>query len=117
MYKAPAKRWARTMRGDIHELRANPKAVGHEQKGTRYAVILQSDALALSTVLAAPTSTGPWTSSFHPQITVKGRKTRVLVEQLQAVDADRRLGRQVGRVTAVEQEELDRALKLALGLF
>ncbi|MGQ0626191.1 MAG: type II toxin-antitoxin system PemK/MazF family toxin [Sporichthyaceae bacterium] len=104
------------MRGDIHQLRTNPHAVGHEQKGPRYAVVLQSDALPLSTVIAAPTSTGSWTSSFHPQITVKGLRSKVLVEQLQAVDVERRLGRKVGRVSPAEQADIDDALKLTLGL-
>jgi mRNA interferase MazF len=77
----------------------------------------REDALILSTVLAAPTSTGSWTSSFHPQIDVGGRRTRILVEQLQAIDPDRRLERKVGRVSPSEQEEIDRALRLTLGLF
>lgn len=80
-------------------------------------MVLQSDALTLSTVLAAPTSTGSWTSSFHPQIDVGGRRTRVFVEQLQAIDPDRRLECKVGRVSPSEQEEIDRALRLTLGLF
>lgn len=105
------------MRGEIHELRANRNAEGHEQRGRRYAVVLQSDALILSAVLAAPTSTGSWTSSFHPEIEVGGERTRVLVEQLQAIDPDRCLVRRVGWVSASEQGEIDRALRLVLGLF
>lgn len=105
------------MRGDVFELRANREAQGHEQRGRRYAVIVQSDALNLSTVIAAPTSTGSWTSSFHPEIEVRGTRTRVLVEQLQAIDPERRLARRVGRITTDEQEALDRALTLVLGLF
>ncbi|MGQ0465590.1 MAG: type II toxin-antitoxin system PemK/MazF family toxin [Sporichthyaceae bacterium] len=91
--------------------------MGHEQRGPRYAVVLQSDALALSTVLAAPTSTGSWPSDFHPEIEVAGRRTKVLVEQTQAVDVERRLGTRVGRVSIEEQAEIDRALLTVLGLF
>lgn len=105
------------MRGEVYELRANREAVGHEQRGRRYAVIVQSDALVLSTVLAAPTSTGSWTSSFHPEIDIDGRPTKVLIEQLQAIDPDRRLARKVGHVSGPEQVEIDRALQLVLGLF
>ena len=105
------------MRGEIYELRANPDAQGHQQRGRRYAVILQSDALVLSTVVAAPTSTGSWTSSFHPEIDLGGRRTRILVEQLQAIDPERRLARKVGQVSAAEQEQIDEALQLVLGLF
>ncbi len=105
------------MRGEIYELRANRHAEGHEQRGRRYAVIIQSDALLLSTVVAAPTSTGSWTSSFHPEIEVAGRRTKVLVEQLQAIDAERMLAHKVGEVSVDEQREIDRALALVLGLF
>lgn len=106
------------MRGDIYELRANPHAQGHEQQGKRYAVALQSDSLRmLATVVAAPTTTGAWESSFHPLIELNGRRTRVLVEQLQAVDAEKRLGRKVGRLSLEEQHEVDQALRLVLGLF
>jgi mRNA-degrading endonuclease toxin of MazEF toxin-antitoxin module len=41
----------------------------------------------------------------------------VLLEQLQAIDPERRLGRYVGRVSAEQQQEIDHALTLVLGLF
>lgn len=71
----------------------------------------------LSTVVAAPTSTGSWDSDFHPEIEVAGRRTKVLVEQMQAVDVQRRLGARIGRVRPEEQAAIDRALLLVLGLF
>lgn len=105
------------MRGEVYELRSNPHSPGHEQRSRRYAVVVQTGALALSTVIAAPTSTGSWDTAFHPEIDLMGRRTRVLVEQLQAVDVERRFGRKVGQVSPAEQEEIDEALKLVLGLF
>lgn len=105
------------MRGDIHALRQNRDGRGHEQRGRRYAVIVQSDALLLSTVVAAPTSTGSWSSSFHPEVEIDGQATRVLIEQLLAVDPERRLGRKVGRVSDDELRGIDDALALVLGLF
>lgn len=106
-----------TVRGDVYEVRANPHAKGHEQRGQRYAVVLQSDALPLSTVIAAPTSTGSWDAIHHPAIDLMGRRTLVLVEQLLAVDPEQRFGRRVARVSADEQVDLDRAVKLVLGVF
>ena len=105
------------MRGEVYELRANPHSKGHEQRGKRYAVVVQSDALALSTAIAAPTSTGSWDAPFHPEIDLMGQRTRVLVEQAQTVDIERRFGRLVGRVTTAEQFAIDDALKLVLGIF
>ena len=45
------------MRGEVYRLRAPRRARGYEQTGPRYAVVVQSDQLPLSTLLVAPTST------------------------------------------------------------
>lgn len=102
-------------RGDIHELRV-PKGVGHEQQGRRFGVIVQSDALLpRSVVLLAPTSTGARPASIRPEITVLGATTRVLVEQVGAVDVSR-LGKKVGRVEIDAMWSIDESLATVLGL-
>lgn len=102
-------------RGDIHELRI-PKGVGHEQHGRRFGVIVQSDALlSRSVVLLAPTSTGARPASIRPEIAVLGKATRVLVEQVGAVDVSR-LGEQVGRVEVDSMLNIDESLAAVLGL-
>jgi mRNA interferase MazF len=102
-------------RGDIHELRL-PKGVGHEQRGRRLGVVVQSDALLpRSVVLVAPTSTSARAASFRPELDIAGQRTRVLVEQVGAVDVNR-LGDRVRRVTVDEQWQIDAALLIVLGL-
>jgi mRNA interferase MazF len=102
-------------RGDIYELRL-PKGFGHEQRGRRLGVIVQSDAmLPRSVVLIAPTSTSARAASFRPELDADGERTRVLVEQLGAVDVNR-LGEQVGRLTVDQQWQIDAALLTVLGL-
>jgi mRNA interferase MazF len=102
-------------RGDIYELRL-PKGVGHEQRGRRFGVVVQSDAmLPRSVVLVAPTSRSARAASFRPELDLVGHRTRVLVEQVGAVDVNR-LGEQVGRVTPDEQWQIDVALLTVLGL-
>ena len=102
-------------RGDIYELRL-PKGVGHEQRGRRLGVVVQSDAmLPRSVVLVAPTSRSAQAASFRPELDVAGQRTRVLVEQVGAVDVTR-LGDQVGRVTIDQQWQIDTALLTVLGL-
>jgi len=92
------------------------RARGHEQQGARYAVIVQADDLLnLSTVLIAPTSTSARPATFRPTIELRGRKTRVLVEQASVVDPER-LGTAAGRLDAQEMRALDDALRLVLGL-
>lgn len=103
------------MRGDVHRLRAPRGVRGSEQRGARYAVVVQSDDLLLSTVLVAPTSRSAPPRVFRPTVTVGGEQTQVLVEQTAAVSPER-LGDLVGRVRLDELREIDDALRLALQL-
>ena len=103
------------MRGDVYQLHAPRNARGHEQQGNRYAVVVQSDLLPLSTWLVAPTSTSARPASFRPEIEVGDATTLVLVEQTAAVDPERR-GRLVGHLTARELSDVDAALRTVLGL-
>ena len=102
-------------RGDIYRVRL-PAGRGREQRGPRYGVIVQADALlGLSTAIVAPTSRSAAPATFRPEVQVAGEVTRVLVEQLRAVDLDR-LGEPTGRLSAHEQRAVDEALELVLGL-
>ena len=103
------------MRGDIYRLRAAKQAKGHEQKGPRYAVELQGP-ITLSTVIVAPTSTRAGPAVFRPEIDLDGTTTRVLVDQMAAVDGALRLGDMVGHLSAHEMSEVDLAVRLLLGL-
>ena len=104
------------VRGEIFRLPSPRSTRGREQRGSRYAVIVQADEfLALSTVLVSPTSTRALPASFRPTITLEGADTRVLVEQTTVVDPER-LGRSAGRLDADELQALDEALALVLGL-
>ena len=103
------------MRGDIHRLRAPRNTRGSEQQGARFAVVVQSDDLMLSTLLVAPTSRSAPSRSFRPTITLNGEQTQVLIEQTSAV-APERLGEFIGRVTLDELGAINDALRLALEL-
>lgn len=103
------------MRGDVHRLKAPRNSQGHEQSGSRYAVVVQSDLLALSTWLVAPTSMSARGASFRPQIEVRGQRTRVLVEHTSAIDPGR-LGVVVGHLAFDELRLVDAALRLTLSL-
>jgi mRNA interferase MazF len=102
-------------RGDVYELRL-PKGIGHEQRGKRYGVVIQADALLpRSVVIVAPTSRSARSASFRPEITLGHEDTKVLVEQLGAVDATR-LGDLVAHVSPEELWGIDEALVTVLGL-
>jgi mRNA interferase MazF len=102
-------------RGEVYRIRL-PATRGREQRGPRYAVIVQADQLlGLSTVIVAPTSRSAAAATFRPEIELAGENTRVLVEQLRAVDIER-LDSLAGRLTAPEQRAVDEALALMLDL-
>ncbi|MGH2748195.1 MAG: type II toxin-antitoxin system PemK/MazF family toxin [Actinomycetota bacterium] len=102
-------------RGDVYEFRP-PRGRGHEQRGKRYGVVVQADVLLpRSVVIVAPTSRSARTASFRPEIALGEQPTRVLVEQLGAVDATR-LGDLVGHVSPEEMWGIDEALLTVLGL-
>jgi len=104
-------------RGDVHAFVAPRGRQGREQRGHRYAVVVQGDELAaLSTVVVAPTSTKAVRATFRPEVKLAGRRTRVLVDQIGAFDVGR-FGRRVGRLAHSEVREVDEALRLVLGLF
>lgn len=93
-----------------------PRGHGHEQQGRRFGVVVQAnELLPRSVVLIAPTSRSARPASFRPEIDVRGENTKVLVEQVGAVDAGR-LGDLIGRVTPEEQWGIDEALVTVLGL-
>lgn len=104
------------MRGDVYRLKAPKVVQGREQAGARYAVVVQSDDLPLSTWIVAPTSTGRRSASFRPEIEIGGTKTRVLVEQLTVVDPATRLGDFAGRLNSTEAQAVDAALLAVLAL-
>ena len=103
------------MRGDVHELQAPRDAKGHEQRGNRYAVVVQSDLLPLSTLLVAPTSTSARPTSFRPEIEVNGKTNYVLAEQTAAVQPER-LGPVVGHLSHNEMTAVAAALRTVLSL-
>ena len=73
------------MRGEVYRLNAPRDSHGHEQAGPRYAVVVQSDDLPLSTWLVAPTSTSARPATFRPEVEIAGRATLILAEQTAAI--------------------------------
>jgi mRNA interferase MazF len=66
-------------------------------------------------VLVAPTSRSARAASFRPEVQIDGTPTRVLVEQIGAVDLTR-LGDFVGHLTVSEQWGIDLALATVFDL-
>lgn len=104
------------MRGDVYRLKAPRDNRGHEQRGRRYAIVVQTSAYErLSTWLVAPTTTKSFDSMIHPTVQLLGEDVRVLVEQTTAVDPQR-LGEFAGRLSTGELMMLNVALRAVLDL-
>ena len=101
------------MKGEVYRLPA--RGTGHEQKGRRFAVVLQPDRLALSTWIIAFTSTNARPTSFRPTVDIARQQTLVMCDQLDTVDL-RRLTEPVGFLTIEEMQRVDEALALVLDL-
>lgn len=101
------------MRGEVYRLPARGK--GHEQRGRRFAVVLQPDWLSLSTWIVAFTSTSARQTSFRPPVVIRDRASLVMCDQLDTVDLGR-LTDPVGFLSLHEMERVDEALALVLDL-
>jgi mRNA interferase MazF len=103
------------VRGDVHAI-SLPRRKGRVQHGSRYAVVVQSDALlGLSTVAICPTSQSSPPARFHPEIELGGERTQVLCEMVRAFDM-RKLGGAAGHLSHAEMAAVDDALELVLEL-
>ena len=104
------------VRGEVVRVAAPRRTRGHEQQGSRPAVIVQSDDLmALSTVVVAPTSRSAAPATFRPVIDLAGTPTRILTDQVRAINAQA-ITSSVGRLSSEELLLLDEALAIVLGL-
>lgn len=101
------------MRGEAYRLHARGR--GHEQRGRRFAVVLQPEWLNLSTWVVAFTSTSARPTTFRPSVVIAGQETLVMCDQLDTVDLVR-LTDPVGSLTLNELQRVDEALTLVLDL-
>lgn len=101
------------MRGEVYRLPARGK--GHEQRGLRFAVVLQPDWLSLSTWIVALTSTSARPTSFRPSVMIRERETLVMCDQLATVHLGR-LSERAGFLSLEEMQRVDDALALVLDL-
>ena len=104
------------MRGDIYRLKTARHTSGHEQRGPRYGIVMQSDAVMRSTVVVVPTSTSTIDDDTRVKLTFSGVETHALTEQMSAIDRGR-LGEKVGRVDFDTMQEIETAIRLLLGMY
>jgi len=108
--------WTVCVRGDIYRLKTSRNTTGHEQRGPRYAIVMQSDAVMRPTVVVVPTSTSTIADDTRVKLTFSGVETHALTEQIAAIDRSR-LGEKVGQADFQTIMEIENAIRLLLGMF
>lgn len=102
-------------RGEIWQVNLDP-TIGHEIKKTRPAVIIQNDIgnqYSPITIIAPITSKK--TEKVYPIEVLIKNKSKVLLNQIRAIDK-RRLVKKQGKLTTEELIQVDDALRISLGI-
>jgi len=73
-------------KGSIYSVSLPAKTGDRTQQGQRYAVVVTATSFIGSVVTVAPTSTSARVSLTRPEAEIEGRKCRILLEQMLAVD-------------------------------
>ena len=103
-------------RGDVYRI-AFGEARGHELKGPHYAVVVQSDAYPLSTLLVVPLSSSAQPAAWRAPVQIAGQQTYALVEQARAVDVQSRLREWICNIAGSEEmAQIDEELAAILGI-
>ncbi|WP_239313493.1 MULTISPECIES: type II toxin-antitoxin system PemK/MazF family toxin [unclassified Frankia] len=89
---------------------------GHEQRGRRLGLVLSIEQNAWSTVTIVPTSTGAQASTFRPEVTIAGRSTRILIDQIRTIDSSYVAGDLVDYLSRDDMAQVEHTLSRYLGL-
>ena len=102
-------------KGSVYLIALPAHTGGHVQQGRRYAVVVTATSFIGSVVTVAPTSASARPSLTRPEAEIEGRKCRILLEQMLAVDITK-LTNWIGVLDDSEMDALDDALRLYHGL-
>ncbi|MFB6080990.1 MAG: type II toxin-antitoxin system PemK/MazF family toxin [Haloferacaceae archaeon] len=110
-------------RGDVVIVQFNPTR-GSEQRGTRPCVVVQNDTgnANAPTTIVAPCTTSYDEGGYPFEVELEAANTPLREDsvvdcsQLRTVDLAERITKNVGSIPATKVSELDRALKISLGL-
>jgi len=104
------------IRGALYPIDLGDAKRGHEQRGKRLGLVLNTQQERWSTVIIVPTSTSAQGSAFRPEAVVAGRTTRMLVDQLRTIDTQYVTGDLVDFLKREDMEQVEYAVVRYLGL-
>lgn len=103
------------IRGAVYRIDLG-RARGHEQGGKRLGLVVSPSDSPLSVVTVIPTSTSAGPSIHRPELEVAGRSTRMLVDQVRAIDIDYVKGDPIDYLTRDAFAAVELALAHYLGV-
>lgn len=111
------------LKGDIYFVRLGETGVGSEQRGDRYAVIVQNNTgnKYSPTIIVALITTSVHKAKLPTHVEINQNNSGIpepsiiICEQIRTIDK-LRLERKVGHLSEDKKQELDRALCISLGL-
>src|SRR5579875_3002781 len=89
---------------------------GHEQRGRRLGLVISVEQNEWSTVTILPTSTGAQPAVFRPDVTVAGRETRILIDQIRTIDLSYVTGELVDYLSRDDIAQVEHGLARYFGL-
>jgi mRNA interferase MazF len=104
------------IRGAVYPVDLGDAKRGHEQRGRRLGLVMSIEQNAWSTVTIIPTSTSAQASVFRPEAIIAGRSTRILIDQIRAIDVSYITGELVDYLSRDDMAQVDRTLSRYLGL-
>lgn len=104
------------IRGAVYPIDLGQAKRGHEQRGERLGLAISVQQDRWSTVTVIPTSTSAQAAVYRPQLTIAGRDTLVLVDQIRTIDTQYIVGEPVDYLTRTDLAQVEYALARYLGL-
>jgi mRNA interferase MazF len=104
------------IRGAVYPVDLGDAKRGHEQRGRRLGLVMSIEQNAWSTVTIIPTSTSLQVSVFRPEAIIAGRSTRILIDQIRAIDVSYITGELVDYLSRDDMAQVDHTLSRYLGL-
>jgi mRNA interferase MazF len=104
------------IRGAVYPVDFGQAKRGDEQRGRRLGLVISIEQAVWSTVTVIPTSTSAQASVFRPEAVIAGRNTRILIDQIRAIDVLYVTGELVDYLSRDDMSQVEHVLSRYFGL-
>lgn len=104
------------IRGAVYPVDLGDAKRGHEQGGRRLGLVISIEQNAWSVVTIIPISTSAQASVFRPEVVIAGRETKILIDQVRAVDVSYVTGELIDYLSRDDMAQVEHSLSRYFGL-